>query len=65
MDKNTDAIPDFNQLAEEFKKLKSEQKGWIMVPDFTGFKLYEISVERLEKYLTIERIYRHNNNPNQ
>ena len=65
MDKNTDIISGIKQLVEDFKRLKSEQKGWIMVPDFTGFKLYEISVERLEKYLTIERIYRHNNNPNQ
>ena len=50
----------FEQLIEDFKRLKSKQKGWIMMPDINGFTLYEINAERLQKYLAAESMYKSN-----
>lgn len=54
-------IEDIQAIYETFNKSKIERKGYIMLPSFEGFKLFEIDEDRLKLYLEAETLYRANN----
>lgn len=55
-------VEDIQKLSETLIKGRVEQKGYIMMPDFNGFKLYEIDENRLKLYLQTEGLYQQNHN---
>jgi hypothetical protein len=46
------------ELMELLEKSKQERKGFILLPSFEGFKLFEIDSERLELYLKMDTLYK-------
>jgi hypothetical protein len=50
-------LEDIQTIYESFNKSKLERKGYILLPSFEGFKLFEIDAERLKLYLQAESLH--------
>ena len=57
---NNITVESFQEIADMFNKNKIERKGYILLPSFEGFQLFEIDEERLRLYLKMESIDRNN-----
>ena len=57
-----ETLEDIQKLSETLIKSRLNQKGYIMMPDFNGFKLYEIDENRLNLYLQAEGLHQQNHN---
>lgn len=51
-------LEDIQIVYDMLNKSKVEQKGYILLPDMEGFKLFEIDEERLKMYLQMENYHR-------
>jgi len=45
-------------ILDVFNKSKLERKGYILLPSFEGFKLFEIDEDRLNLYLQAESLHK-------
>jgi hypothetical protein len=52
-------LEDIQTIFETLNKSKLEQKGYILIPSFEGFKLFEINEDRLKLYLQAESLHNH------
>ena len=51
-------LEDIQTIFNTFNKSKLERKGYILLPSFEGFKLFEIDEERLKLYLQAESLHK-------
>ena len=56
--KKSMGIDELNMFAEQLKSMKVKRTGFIMIPEFEGFKMYEIDEDRLKKYLAMEILHK-------
>jgi hypothetical protein len=50
-------LEDIQTIFNTFNKSKLERKGYILLPSFEGFKLFEIDEDRLKLYLQVESLH--------
>ena len=58
---NKNLLKELVDTVESLRKTVPQNNGYILIPTYDGFQVYEISTDRLIKYLEIESLYKKNN----